>query len=75
MVHGFRASLTDWAADQTEFSKEVVDKAKAHKTPDATGAAYRRTTYLGTPDNPGPRVRLMDAWGEYCCGGSVSGDQ
>ncbi len=68
-VHGFRSSLTDWAADRTEFSKEVVDKAKAHKTPDATEAAYRRTTYLGTPDNPGPRVRLMDAWGAYCSGG------
>ena len=74
-VHGFRSSLTDWAADQTEFSKEVVDKAKAHKTPDATEAAYRRTTYLGTPDNPGPRVRLMDAWGEYCSSGSDSNGQ
>jgi integrase len=74
-VHGFRSSLTDWAADQTEFSKEVVDKAKAHKTPDATEAAYRRTTYLGTRDNPGPRVRLMDAWGEYCSSGSGSNGQ
>jgi integrase len=72
-VHGFRSSLTDWAADQTEFSKEVVDKAKAHKTPDATEAAYRRTTYLGTPDNPGPRVRLMDAWGAFCAGVPATG--
>lgn len=70
-VHGFRSSMTDWAADRTEFSKEVVDKAKAHKTPDANEAAYRRTTYLGTPDNPGPRVRLMEVWGAYC-GGDIS---
>lgn len=72
-VHGFRSSLTDWAADRTEFSKEVVDKAKAHKTPDATEAAYRRTTYLGTPDNPGPRVRLMEAWAAYCRSDPSSG--
>lgn len=69
-VHGFRSSLTDWAADRTDFADKVVDKAKAHKTPDATTAAYRRTTYLGTPENAGPRVRLMEAWGAYCASAS-----
>ena len=24
--------------------------------------------YLGTPDQPGARVELMDAWGRYCTG-------
>lgn len=45
-VHGFRSTFTDWAADRTNFSNAVVDAAKAHKTPDATEAAYRRTTHL-----------------------------
>jgi hypothetical protein len=31
-------------------------------------AAYRRTTYLGTPEQPGARVQLMQAWGIYCNG-------
>jgi len=66
-VHGFRSSLTDWAANEG-FPDAVVEAALAHKTPDAVQAAYRRTTYLGTPGQPGARVKLMDAWGSYCIG-------
>ena len=66
-VHGFRSSFTDWAANEG-FPNAVVEAALAHKTPDAVQAAYRRTTYLGTPDNPGARVKLMEAWGDYCSG-------
>ena len=66
-VHGFRSSLTDWAANNG-FPDAVVETALAHKTPDAVQAAYRRTTYLGTPAQPGARVSLMDAWGRYCEG-------
>lgn len=64
-VHGFRSALTDWAANEG-FPDAVVEAALAHKTPDAVQAAYRRTTYLGTSDKPGERVRLMNAWGAYC---------
>ena len=71
-VHGFRSALTDWAAN-SGFPDAVVEAALAHKTPDAVQAAYRRTTYLGTPGQPGARVKLMSAWGQYCvCGGSGS---
>lgn len=66
-VHGFRSTFTDWAANEG-FADAVVEAALAHKTPDAVQAAYRRTTYLGTPDRPGARVELMDAWGAYCIG-------
>lgn len=59
-VHGFRSTFTDWAADKTTFANAVVDAAKAHKTPDATEAAYRRTTHLEK------RAKLMEAWGAYC---------
>ncbi|QYU69975.1 tyrosine-type recombinase/integrase [Leptolyngbya sp. 15MV] len=66
-VHGFRSAFTDWAAN-AGFPNAVVEAALAHKTPDAVQAAYRRTTYLGTNEEPGMRVKLMDAWGAYCSG-------
>lgn len=69
-VHGFRSALTDWAANEG-FPDAVVEAALAHKTPDAVQAAYRRTTYLGTPGQPGARVKLMEAWGRYCVSGPV----
>ena len=72
-VHGFRSAFTDWAANMG-FPDAVVEAALAHKTPDAVQAAYRRTTYLGTPGNPGERVRLMEAWGAYCTGVQHTGD-
>jgi hypothetical protein len=62
--------LTDWAANEG-FPDAVVEAALAHKTPDAVQAAYRRTTYLGTPGQPGTRVKLMEAWGRYCSSGSA----
>jgi len=71
-VHGFRSTFTDWAAN-SNFPDAVVEAALAHKTPDAVQAAYRRTTYLGTADQPGARVKLMQAWGRYCAGTASSG--
>jgi integrase len=72
-VHGFRSTFTDWAANE-DFADAVVEAALAHKTPDAVQAAYRRTTYLGTPAQPGARVRLMEAWGSYCAGSAAGAD-
>jgi integrase len=65
-VHGFRSAFTDWAADRG-FANAVVEAALAHKTPDATQAAYRRTTYLDE------RRKLMAAWGAYCASGGRGG--
>lgn len=70
-VHGFRSAFTDWAANEG-FPDAIVEAALAHKTPDVVQAAYRRTTYLGTPDKPGERVRLMEAWGTFCAGASLA---
>ena len=72
-VHGFRSALTDWAANEG-FPDAVVEAALAHKTPDAVQAAYRRTTYLGTPGQPGVRVKLMETWGRFCATGAVGKD-
>jgi hypothetical protein len=38
----------------------------AQKTPALVQVAYRRTTYLGTKEQPGARVTLMNEWGLYC---------
>ena len=73
-VHGFRSAFTDWAANEG-IPDAVVEAALAHKTPDAVQAAYRRTTYLGTPDQPGARVKLMAAWGRYCLGVATGADR
>src|SRR3546814_2048620 len=64
------STFTDWAANE-DFADAVVEAALAHKTPDAVQAAYRRTTYLGTPAQPGARIQLMEAWGRYCAGGAA----
>ncbi|MDP3907317.1 site-specific integrase [Novosphingobium sp.] len=72
-VHGFRSAFTDWAANEG-IADAVVEAGLAHKTPDAVQAAYRRTTYLGTPGQPGARVKLMEAWGRYCSGKSFNGE-
>lgn len=58
-VHGFRSSFTDWAAEQTDVPKEVVDKALAHKLIDRVEAAYRRTDFFER------RRRLMESWAKY----------
>lgn len=58
-VHGFRSSFTDWAAEQTNYPKEVVDKALAHKLVDRVEAAYRRTDFLEQ------RRKLMNDWAAF----------
>lgn len=58
-VHGFRSSFTDWAAETTDFPKEVADKALAHKLPNKVEAAYRRTDFFEK------RRSLMKLWADY----------
>jgi len=58
-VHGFRSTFTDWAAECTDFPKEVADKALAHKLPNKVEAAYRRTDFFEK------RRSLMKQWADY----------
>ena len=62
------ARATGRVGEMAPRMNAVVEAALAHKTPDAVQAAYRRTTYLGTKEDPGMRVKLMHAWGAYCSG-------
>jgi integrase len=59
-VHGFRSSFRDWAAERTNFPREVPEMALAHAIPSAVEAAYRRGDLFEK------RRKLMEAWAAYC---------
>ena len=54
--HGFRSSFRDWAAQETDHPREVVEAALAHKVRNQIAAAYRRTDLFER------RRQLMDDW-------------
>jgi integrase len=61
--HGFRSSLTDWAAEKMPTIPEAVaEAALAHLVPDKVQRAYRRTAFLDL------RRQLLDTWGSYVDG-------
>ena len=59
-VHGFRSTFRDWAGDQTNFARDVIEHALAHRIKDKAEAAYRRSAALEK------RRQLMEAWAKYC---------
>ena len=59
-VHGFRSTFRDWAAEQTNFPREVAEMALAHTVGNAVEAAYRRGDLFAK------RAKLMAAWASYC---------
>jgi len=59
-AHGFRSTFRDWAAERTNYSREVAEAALAHAVGDKVEAAYRRGDLFGK------RRRLMEAWASYC---------
>nr|WP_281722998.1 site-specific integrase [Nitrosomonas nitrosa] len=59
-VHGFRSTFRDWAAERTDFAREVAEAALAHTVRDKVEAAYRRGDLFAK------RRELMRQWAEYC---------
>jgi integrase len=59
-VHGFRSTFRDWAAEQTNYPREVAEMALAHAVGDKVEAAYRRGDLFEK------RRRLMAEWARYC---------
>jgi len=59
-VHGFRSTFRDWAAEQTNFPREIIEHALAHQLKDKAEAAYSRSTV------PEKRRKLMETWAIYC---------
>ncbi|MCY3598823.1 MAG: tyrosine-type recombinase/integrase [Gemmatimonadetes bacterium] len=57
--HGFRSSFRDWAAEETDHPREVVEAALAHVVQNKVEAAYRRTDLFER------RRTLMNDWAAY----------
>jgi integrase len=59
-VHGFRSSFRDWAAEQTNYPREVAELALAHRVGTEVERAYMRSDLL-------QRRRALQAdWAAYC---------
>ena len=58
-VHGFRSTFRDWAAEQTNFPRDVAEMALSHAIGDKVEAAYRRGDLLEK------RRRMMEAWAAF----------
>jgi integrase len=67
-IHGFRSSFRDWAAESTNYPREVVEMALAHTVGDKVEAAYRRGDLFER------RRRLMADWAQFCEGRPVGGE-
>lgn len=59
-VHGFRSSFRMWAAETTNYPREVAEHALAHRLPDAVERAYQRGSQFAK------RAALMTEWANYC---------
>jgi integrase len=59
-THGFRSTFRDWAAERTNFPREVAEMALAHTIGDKVEAAYRRGDLFEK------RRKLMEAWAGFC---------
>ena len=60
--HGFRSSFRDWAAEETDHPREVIEAALAHVVQNPVEAAYARSDLFER------RRRLMDDWEAYLGG-------
>lgn len=58
-AHGFRSAFRDWAAEQTNFPREVAEASLAHKIGDATERAYQRGDFIAKCR------QIMQAWARY----------
>ena len=58
-VHGFRSTFRQWAAEQSDHSREVAEHALAHRLTDKTEAAYQRSTLVDK------RRLLMADWAAF----------
>jgi len=66
--HGFRSTFRDWAAERTNFPRDMAEQALAHALGDKVEAAYRRGDMLEK------RRQMMQAWAKFCELPAKSGD-
>ena len=61
--HGFRSSFRDWAAEETDYPREVIEAALAHVVRNRVEAAYARSDLFER------RRVLMEGWARYLARG------
>lgn len=59
VVHGFRSTFRDWAAEYTNYPREVCEHALSHQLKDKAEAAYQRSDILEK------RAGLMQDWADF----------
>lgn len=59
-VHGLRSSFRQWAAEQTNYPRELAEISLAHVVANSTEQAYQRSDLLEK------RRPLMQAWADHC---------
>ena len=64
--HGFRSSFRDWAAEETDHPREVIEAALAHVVQNRVEAAYARSDLFER------RRILMDDWSRYLAQGTAT---
>jgi len=60
--HGFRSTFRDWAAERTDFARDLAEMALAHTIRNETEAAYRRGDLFEK------RRAMMLAWQSFLLG-------
>ena len=65
--HGFRSSFRDWAGEETDHPREVIEAALAHVVRNKVEAAYARSDLFER------RRTLMDDWARYLAQGAGDG--
>jgi integrase len=58
--HGFRSTFRDWAAERTDYPRDLAEMALAHAIESAVEAAYRRGDMLAK------RAVMMQEWADFC---------
>jgi integrase len=66
-AHGFRSTFRTWAAERTNFPREVIEAALAHTIGNKVEAAYQRGDMFEK------RRRLMEAWTQFCASAAAAG--
>jgi len=66
--HGFRSTFRDWAAERTNYPRDVAEMALAHTIGDKVEAAYRRGDLFEK------RKRMMADWAKFLSKVDVSSD-
>jgi integrase len=65
-VHGLRSTFKDWASEQTDFPRELIEEQLAHQLGEVERAYKRGSAHER-------RRPLMEAWAAICAGETPAG--